>query len=147
FAIDSKTDTKTFDPARVKRIYVEEGASLLRNKINLPPPFDEKREQPYPPPPSPSLRSNFTASKPNQRPRWWDQMYNRQAKGINLNTWTNLMAPADWKEVRKVIAANGPHKAAGLDGVNCDLVELHCEDSVDNPTPFLEILTYLINIA
>ena len=47
FAIDSRTDLKTFEPSQVKRIYIEEGASFLKNKIDLPPPFDEKREQPY----------------------------------------------------------------------------------------------------
>jgi len=42
FAIDSKSGKKTFDEQEVKRIYIEEGASLLKNKIDLPPRFDEK---------------------------------------------------------------------------------------------------------
>ena len=74
-------------------------------------------------------------------------MYNRQAKGINQNTWEGLMRPADWKEIRSVIASNGSNKSAGWDGVNCDLVDLHSEDSKEIPSPFLEILTYLINVA
>jgi len=74
-------------------------------------------------------------------------MYSRHAKGIPLVTWSGLMEPTDWKEVRGVIASNGPNKSAGYDGVNCDLVELHSEDSIDEPSPFLEILTYLINIS
>jgi len=40
FAIDSKSGKKTFDEQEVKRIYIEEGASLLKNKIDLPPRFD-----------------------------------------------------------------------------------------------------------
>ena len=66
------------------------------------------------------------------------------------NSYRYLEEPnvlANWKEVREIIASNGPHKAAGWDGVNCDLVELHTEDSVENPSPLLEILTYLVNIA
>ena len=63
-------------------------------------------------------------------------MYSRQAKGIEQTTWTKLMNPVDWREVRNTIASNGPKKSAGLDGVNCDLVELHSEDSVDEPSVF-----------
>ena len=36
FVVDSRSGKKTFDEKEVKRIYVEEGASLLRNKIDLP---------------------------------------------------------------------------------------------------------------
>jgi len=53
FAVDSKSGKKTFEAQEVKRIYVEEGAALLKNKIDLPPRFDEKREQPCQPPPNP----------------------------------------------------------------------------------------------
>ena len=74
-------------------------------------------------------------------------MYNRQAKGIDADTWSDLMKPTDWKEVRNVINENGSEKSAGWDGVNCDLVNLHCENSINSPSPFLEILTYLINVA
>ena len=74
-------------------------------------------------------------------------MYNRGAKGISLDTWSGLMDPTDWKEIRRIIVSNGSQKSAGYDGVNCDLVELHSEDSLKCPTPFLEILTYLINTA
>jgi len=57
------------------------------------------------------------------------------------------MDPTDWREIRGIIASNGPDKSAGLDGVNCDLVELHSEDSKDGPSPFLETLTALTNVA
>ena len=57
------------------------------------------------------------------------------------------MDPTDWKEVRQVIASNGSNKSAGLDGVNCDLVELHSESPNGQPSPFLEILTHLINTS
>jgi len=148
FAIDSKSGKKTFDEQEVKRIYIEEGASLLKNKIDLPPRFDEKREQPCVSPPNPHTRSSLKPpGKPNQRPRWWEKMYNRQAKGITQATWSGLMDRTDWKEVRDVIASNGSNKSAGWDGVNCDLVELHSESSDGEPSPLLEILTHLINIS
>jgi len=35
----------------------------------------------------------------------------------------------------------------GWDGVNCDLVEIHSDSPDDNPSPFLEILTHLINTS
>ena len=148
FAIDSKTGRKTFEENEVKKIYVQEGASLLKNKIELPPPYEEKMEAPLSPPPDPRARSNLhPPPKPNQRPKWWEKMYNRQAKGIKEETWSSLMGPTDWKEVRDVIASNGSEKSAGWDGVSCDLVELHSESSVYQPSPFLEILTSLINTS
>ena len=57
FAVDAKSGERTYDEKEVKRIYFEEGASLLRNKIDLPPPFDEKLEEPYPKRPNPQSRS------------------------------------------------------------------------------------------
>jgi len=148
FAIDSKSGKKTFDEKEVKRLYLEEGASLLKNKIDLPPCFDEKHANPLASPPNPHARSNTKPkAKPNQRPRWWEKMYNRQAKGITQDTWSGLMDPADWKEIRAVIASNGSNKSAGWDGVNCDLIELHSGSSNERPSPLLEILTYLINIS
>jgi hypothetical protein len=49
--------------------------------------------------------------------------------------------------VRDVIASNSSNKSAGWDGVNCDLVEKHSESSGNQPSPFLEVLTRLINIS
>ena len=57
------------------------------------------------------------------------------------------MKPADWREVLGIIQSNSQNKAAGLDGVNTDLVFLHAEDSKEGPSPFLEILTHLINVS
>ena len=74
-------------------------------------------------------------------------MYNRQAKHIEGKTWDGLMQETNWKEVRDVVISNGKNKSAGWDGVNCDLVDIHTEDSVDAPSHFLEILTILINTA
>jgi hypothetical protein len=51
FVVDSRSGKKTFDEKEVKRIYVEEGASLLKNKIDLPPQFDAKQEEPTVPRP------------------------------------------------------------------------------------------------
>jgi hypothetical protein len=70
-------------------------------------------------------------------------MYNRQAKKISSQIWTGLMAQSDWKEIRSTIVSNGTEKSAGWDGVSCDLVYLHSEDSEKKPSPFLEILSFL----
>ena len=45
------------------------------------------------------------------------------------------------------IREGGKEKAAGLDGMNCDVVRLLVEDSAEAPTPFLSLLTELINVA
>src|SRR3954462_9511750 len=64
-----------------------------------------------------------------------------------MKTWTGLMDSASWKDIREIIVSNGSNKSAGWDGVNCDLVELHTEDSLEQPTPTLELLTLLVNTA
>ena len=65
--------------------------------------------------PDPNTRSKLPPpTKPNQRPRWWDKMYNRQAKGIKQETWASLMGPTGWKEVWDVIASNGTNRQDGM---------------------------------
>lgn len=44
------------------------------------------------------------------------------------------MASASWQEVLRIILGNEREKAAGIDGVNGDLVRLLVEDSRDEPT-------------
>ena len=74
-------------------------------------------------------------------------MYNRNAKGIDAEIWSDLMKPCSWKEVLKIVLDGGTNKAAGVDGVNSDLVRLLVEDSLLEPTPLLKILVVLINEA
>ena len=45
FAIDSKTGRKTFDMKEVKEIYLREGTSFLKNRQDIRPQFDEKKEE------------------------------------------------------------------------------------------------------
>ena len=45
------------------------------------------------------------------------------------------------------IREGGKDKAAGWDGLNCDIVRLLTEDSSETPTPFLSMLTEFINVA
>ena len=66
---------------------------------------------------------------------------------MNENVWMGLMNETNWKDVLHVILSNGHGKSAGYDGVTCDLVCLLSEDSSDKPSPFLEILTVLINTS
>ena len=84
--------------------------------------------------------------RPVSLPKWWNQMYNRNAKSIPSNTWDKLMTPVEWREVLSTIHQTGVEKAAGWDGVNSDLVRLLTEDS-NEPTPLLALLTNFINIS
>src|SRR6185436_4932636 len=74
-------------------------------------------------------------------------MYSRQAKNIDSDVWKELMRPVSWQEALDVILSNETNRAAGIDGVNCDLVRLLVEDSLieKEPTPLLKIIVLLIN--
>ena len=74
-------------------------------------------------------------------------MYNRHAKNIDSEVWKELMRPVSWQEALDVILSNETNRAAGIDGVNCDLVRLLVEDSLieKEPTPLLKIIVLLIN--
>jgi hypothetical protein len=61
--------------------------------------------------------------------------------------WAELMRPTNWREVLRTIRETGKHKAAGLDGVNSDLLRMLTEDVNDSQTPLLRLLTSFINIA
>jgi len=137
---------KTFQPEEVKDIYLREGTAHLRRKLEMPesdekeiiasePPREEKRSSSPPPP------------KNWNRPRWWSSMYNRDAKSIGSQVWLDLMKPATWQEVLNIILSGETNKAAGIDGVNCDLIRLLVEDSEteNEPTPLLKIIVSLIN--
>ncbi len=39
YVVDSKSGKKIFDEKEVKRVYVQDGSALLRNKADLPPPL------------------------------------------------------------------------------------------------------------
>ena len=56
-------------------------------------------------------------------------MYSRDAKAIDSQIWFDLMKPATWQEVLHIILSGETNKAAGIDGVNCDLIRLLVEDS------------------
>ena len=149
YAIESKTGRKTSDENEVKQIYLQEGACFLRNMQHIRPPFDEAKEEKCSAVPdiSDSRVETNPHPKPNHRPRWWNKMYHRGAKGVNEKVWNGLMKEANWRDVLQVILSNGHGKSSGYDGVTCDLVCLLSEDSSDKPTPFLEILTFLINTS
>ena len=74
-------------------------------------------------------------------------MYDRNAKSIAPEVWKDLMAPTNWRELLQIILHSEKEKAAGVDGVSCDLVRLLVEDSTDEPTPLLRILVLLTNEA
>jgi hypothetical protein len=148
YAIDSESGRQTSDPDEVKSIYLKEGAHILKNKLPCPPSFDEKECIASEPPPNPSCRANAPPKqKPHMLPRWWKSMYERNAKGIDGDMWTTLMKPTNWNEVREVISESEKEKAAGYDGVCIDLIKLLTEDSTNEPSPLLSLLTSLINIA
>jgi hypothetical protein len=147
FAFDPKSGSITTNPGEVKRIYLEEGAQFLRNKLECPPEFKEEEEIKPEPPPDLKTRSALCNPKVKMLPRWWKRMYNRDAKEINADIWDPLMKAVTWPEVLKTISEAEQGKAAGYDGVSCDLVRLLCEDSKEDPTPCLALLTSMINVA
>ena len=57
------------------------------------------------------------------------------------------MRETTWQEVLNIITKSETNKAAGIDGVNCDLVRLLVEDSSQEPTPLLKIIVTLINAS
>jgi hypothetical protein len=148
FAIDPNSNSKTFNPEEVKKIYFDEGAQFLKNKLECPSPFKEEEEiKPEPPPSLLKARSMSAKPKVHMLPRWWKPMYDRNAKKINADIWKSLMKPTDWTEVRNTICESDSGKAAGYDGVASDLVRLLVVDSKDEPPPSLSLLTSLINIS
>ena len=145
FAINS-SGTKTFNPEEVKEVYLREGTTHLKVKLKLP--LVEEKESIVPePPPNLDCPRAPPREKSWTRPKWWTEMYCRDAKGIDPNIWKDLMASASWQEVLRTVLDNEREKAAGIDGVNGDLVRLLIEDSSDEPTPLLRILVLLINQA
>ena len=118
YAIVPGTGQVTYDPEKIKEIYFTEGTSVLKNKRPSPPPFEGKAQKPLPPPDYNKRRSEEEQIRPHMLPKWWSRMYDRQAKGIRIETWDPLMQPADWKEVLKTIMENGKDKAAGWDGMS-----------------------------
>jgi len=57
------------------------------------------------------------------------------------------MRPVSWQDALDVILSNETNRAAGIDGVNCDLVRLLVEDSLieKEPTTLLKIIVLLVN--
>ena len=148
FAIDSETGLRTSDPDGVKRIYLHEGAQFLRNKLEKPSPLKDDDDYMEPePPPDLKNRSSRLHTKPHMLPKWWNSMYNRNAKKIHSGIWKDLLVPVEWREVLTTIRQSEPEKAAGYDGVSSDLIRLLTDDSTDSPTPLLSLLTHLINVA
>jgi exonuclease III len=123
--VDSKSARIIRDPAEIKRVYVQEGASLLQNRKELPPhpaPHDFTLD-------APDLKTRKPFKKEEKKlhtgkPAWWDKMYCRHAKGIQSETWAGLMERVSSQELRETIQDMDKHKAPGYDGVNSDLVKL-----------------------
>ena len=74
-------------------------------------------------------------------------MYSRDAKGIDQDTWRDLMKPCTSSELLQTILEGGKEKAAGYDGVDADLVRLLTMDSKEQLAPLLRMLLLLINVA
>ena len=137
---------RTCDPREVKDIYLREGAVFLKNKIECPSSCKEDEKAPEPPP-SLRLRKEKSGKPRTTLPKWWGEMYSRDAKGIDQDTWRDLMKPCTSSELLQTILEGGKEKAAGYDGVNADLVRLLTVDSKEQLTPLLRMLLLLINVA
>jgi len=92
------------NPDEVKEIYVRDGATFLKEKIECPPPFKKELSyQPSQPPDPGAARSKKVRNGPRCLPAWWNSMYSRQAKGIDEHRWSGLMAKVTWQEVLATI--------------------------------------------
>jgi hypothetical protein len=130
----------------VKDIYLREGAVFLKNKIECPSSCKEDEKAPEPPP-SLRLRKENSGKPRTTLPKWWGEMYSRDAKGIDQDTWRDLMKPCTSSELLQTILEGGKEKAAGYDGVDADLVRLLTMDSKEQLAPLLRMLLLLINVA
>ena len=87
-AIDSSTGLSTSNPKEVKRIYLQEGAAILKAGIDSPLPFHPDHQHPTEPPPDLTKpRQEKIRPQPEYLPKWWNNMYDRKAKGITEETW------------------------------------------------------------
>ena len=59
----------TYDPEKIKEIYLSEGTSFLRNKRSCPPPYDEKKAQKPNPPPVFKNRADKAQARPIYAPQ------------------------------------------------------------------------------
>jgi hypothetical protein len=148
FAVDSSTGLSTSKPEEVKRIYLQEGSNFLKAGICCPPPFNPDQQHPQESPPDlKQPRHTQTRTPPKCLPRWWSDMYSRNAKNISDQVWENLMKPASWSEVLDTIRQTDTDKAAGYDGVSSGLLRMLTGNVTLQPSCLLSILTDLINIA
>src|SRR5690348_12848471 len=101
-----------------------------------------REEEEIKPEPPPDLKARVSSTKPkvHMLPRWWKQMYSRDAKKIDGEIWSSLMQPCAWPEVQKTVCESDSGKAPGYDGASIDLVQLLASDSKNGPSPFLRLL-------
>ena len=76
------------------------------SKYLEPPSFEEERKQ---------------FSKDPVKPLWWDKMYNRDAKKIPADVWSDLMSPVTRELLITTIRNMKAGKAACIDGTSIDL--------------------------
>ena len=74
-------------------------------------------------------------------------MYDRKAKGINSEVWSDIMLPTSPVELLSAIRESGKEKAAGYDGVSIDLISILADEGPPENNHCLQILTWLINKA
>jgi hypothetical protein len=56
-------------------------------------------------------------------PHWWNKMYSRNAKGIDLNIWNSLMKPVTSDELRDVINNLDTNLSPDMEGNNSTLIK------------------------
>jgi ribonuclease HI len=81
------------------------------------------------------------------RPTWWDQMYDRSARGVPTEIFEHLMDSVSAEEVRLCIAECSEGKSPGIDGCGIDLLKLlvGTSDTQGQPTASLTAFTTIIN--
>ena len=144
FAIDSSTGLSTSNPKEVKRIYLQEGAAILKAGIDSPLPFHPDHQHPTEPPPDLTSRDKKRYDlNPNVFPNGGTTCTTEKLKALRRKpgkpNGPNLLARSPRQ--------TEPDKAAGYDGVTSGLLQMLTEDSTLQPSSLLNILTAIINTA
>ena len=125
-----------WDPLEYKPMIREIVSAPMGTRVRLPPPFQLPRNAPL----------SADARAWGCRPSWWDEVYDRKAKGISSSVYRSLMRPASCAEVwtHGIGHAKGG-VSAGHDGVNVDVWKLITGGFPEGRCSCLEVATRIVN--
>ena len=91
----------------------------------------------------PPFRSTDAGSRPT-RPFWWDQVYDRGAKGIPGEVFANICDPPAAAELAAIVRGCAGGKSPGHDGLDIDFWKLVASN---DDSPCLEVLTRIVGLS